>query len=175
MVALHAVDGGAVGVRTGVRGAGTHRWFPRAGAQRPADLVEGTGFDHELLLRAELVPGAEQRTPEQVTAPQAASLPAGRLRARRVVRLGNGRQVTVALVRVGGGFVLDMVVGGRRTARIGVPDFVPEGGRLLKFEVGPNPGEDQTFGVYLEHVNFDSTRVHRHYYGGDPGQFTFIN
>jgi hypothetical protein len=175
VLGVHAVDGARVGVRTGVGGAATERWVPRVGPARPPDLEEGSGFDHELLLRAELVPGAEPRVPRQLTGDRAASAPDGRLRARRSLRFTNGRPVTLELVRLDDRLVLDMVLAGRRAARIHVPDFRPEGGRLLKFEVLAEPSEPQGLGVFLQHVNGESTRIRQHYFVGNPGQFTFIN
>jgi hypothetical protein len=175
LVGVLAIPGSAVGARGGVDRATTRRWIPLLTAGRPPDRGPGTGLDRELLLRVEYVPGGQQREPEQVTGAEAARLPAGRIRARRRLRFESGRPVEVALVELGGRFVLDQFMRGERTARIDVPDLRPsEGGRILEFEVSAEADREQ-LGVYLEYANEESARILDHFYDAFPRQFHFID
>ena len=172
---LVAVPGSAVGVRTGVTGAATNRWIPVLASTRDADFEEGTGFDNEVLLRAELVPGGERRLPRQVTGARAAGLDAGKVQVRRKLRFANGRPVEIDLVQVGSRLAIDEFIDGRRTARIDVPDMRPgEGAALVEFEVYAET-DAQHLGVYIEYVNDESARVLDHFYDAYPNEFDFID
>jgi hypothetical protein len=175
LVALVAISGSALGARPGVAGATTERWVPRLSVNRPPDFGPGTGFDEELLFRVEYIADAQQRIPDQVTGAEARGLRPGRVRERHVVRFKGGRTFEEALVELDGRFVLDQFVDGRRTARIGVPDFQPKGGRVITFEVAATGTKPPAVGIYLEYANADSARILSHYYGSDAREFEFVN
>ncbi len=172
---LVAIPGSAVGVRTGVEGALTNRWIPVLASTRKVDFRSGTGFDNELLLRAELVPGGQRRLPHQVAGAEAAGLDPGRVRVRRKLRFANGRPVEIDFVQLGSRFVVDEVIDGRRTARIDVPDMRPsEHGAIVDFEAYAET-DAQHLGVYIEYVNDESARVIDHFYDAYPNEFDFID
>jgi Protein kinase domain len=175
LVGVIAIPGSGLGVRTGVDGASTRRWIPLLTGTGPANRGPGTGFDHELLFRVEFLPGAQQRQPEQVAGAEAEELSPGRLHARRKIRFESGRPVEVALVEVGGRFVLDQFIVGRRSARIDVPGFRPsEEGRLLDFEVYAEADREQ-LGIYMEYANEQSARILDHFYAARPREFQLID
>jgi hypothetical protein len=172
---LIAIPGSAVGVRIGVAGAETQRWIPVLASTRAVDFGPGTGFDDEVLLRVEMVPGGERRIPRQVNGPAAAGLEPGRESVRRRLRFANGRPVQVALVRLGDRFAIDEFIDGQRTARIYVPDDMrpsPEGA-LVDFEVYAET-DAQHLGVYMEYVNEESARVLHHFFDAYPHEFDYI-
>lgn len=175
LVGVIAIPGSALGARPGVDGATTRRWIPLLTGTRPANRGPGTGFDYELLLRVEYLPGAQQRQPEHVAGAEAEELPAGRVRARRKLRFTSGRPVEVALVEVGPRFVLDQFIDGRRTARIDVPGFRPsDEGRLLDFEVYAEADREQ-LGIYIEYANEQSARILDHFYAARAREFQLID
>ena len=174
VIGLLAVPGGAeVGVRPGVDGATTERWVPLLTKKRPPDFGSGTGFDDELLLRVDYIPGGVQRVPHQVTGAAAAGLPAGVLRARRRLRFGNGRPVEVRLVILGDHFAFDEFIGGVRTARIDVPEFRPQNGHILDLEVYAEDAPQQ-LGIYIEFNNDESARILDHFYSVFPREFEYV-
>jgi hypothetical protein len=61
--ALELAPGATIGVRRDALGATTKRWLGSLAplGARPADRGERSGFDHELLVRVEYVPGARPR------------------------------------------------------------------------------------------------------------------
>jgi hypothetical protein len=118
-------------------------------------------------------PGGEPRRPRQVTGAAAASLPAGRVRARRRLHYSNGRAVEIALVTLGDHFVFDEFIGGRRTARIDVPAFRPKEGRIIELEVYAEEAPQQ-LGIYIEFNNDESERIRSHFYAVFPREFQFI-
>jgi len=175
LVGLVAVPGGsAVGVRPGVGGATTKRWIPVLTAERTPDRGPGTGLDDELLLRVEYIPGGEPRRPRQVTGAAAASLPAGRVRTRRRLHYTNGRAVEIALVVLGDRFAFDEFIDGRRTARIDVPQFRPDQGRIIELEVYAEDRPEQ-LGIYVEFNNDESARILDHFYAVFPREFQFVD
>jgi hypothetical protein len=174
VIGLLAVPGGSeVGVRGGVEGATTKRWVPLLTKKRPPDFGPGSGFDGELLLRVDYIPGGAQRRPHQVTGAAAGRLPAGRLRARRRLRFGNGRPVEIRLVILGDHFAFDEFIGGRRTARIDVPGFRPQNGHLLDLEVYAEDAPQQ-LGIYVEFNNDESARILDHFYAVFPREFQYV-
>ena len=62
-VAVVLAPGATIGVRRDAPGATTVRWLGSLAplGARPPDREEGSGFDHELLVRVEYVPGAQPR------------------------------------------------------------------------------------------------------------------
>jgi serine/threonine-protein kinase len=171
VMGLVVLQGSAAGVRRDVEGARASRWSPVVYKGRRVDR----GFAHELLLRVEYVRGGQQRLPHQTTGGAAATLPPGRVVRRTRLRYRSGRRVEVALVALGDRFALDEFLEGRRTARIAVPgDFRPGAGRILKFEVLPQPA-GEGLGVYMEYAATDSARLLHHYYGVTPHEFEFVD
>ncbi len=174
MLGLTLLPGSAVGTRE-VAGATTQRWIPRLGPLRRAEFPPGSGFDKELLLRVDYVPGGEQDLPAQVNGAAANNLPAGKVRRRAALRFESGRPVEIALVAIDRRIVLDQFIAGRRTARIDVPGFRPENGRILTFETYVEKSEPEQLGIYLEYLNEESARVQTHFYAAIPRRFNFVN
>jgi hypothetical protein len=151
------------------------RWSPYlCCGPHPPDRGPGTGFDHELLLRVDYVAGGQQRLPHQVTGAAALNLEPGRVRARRKLHFTNGRPVEIALVAVGGRIVLDQFLGGRRSARIDVPDFRAKGGQIILFDVSAT-GDPEGLSIYISYANEESARVLKHYYEAGPYEFGFVD
>jgi protein kinase-like protein len=175
LLGVVTIAGSAVGARDGVDGATTERWIPHLGPGRPATLGKGSGFDDELLLRVEYVAGGRQRVPQQVNGARASRLRPGRVRAHRTLHFKHGLTIEEELVAIGRRFALDELVNGRRTARIGVPGFLPKGGRLITFEVDGAGSDPPSLGVYIEYANAESTRILSHYYGAGEHEFEFVN
>ena len=173
-VGLVAIEGSGVGARAGVNGATTDRWIPNIGGAEKPTNGPGTGFDKELLLRVDYLPGGKQRLPHQVTGPAAAKLPDGEDEKGSPVTYANGPVAQIKLVAIDGRYVLDQEIGGRRTARIDVPDFLPGHGDVITFDVYAE-AEGSGLGIYLEYVATDSARVLSHFYAAFPHEFQFVN
>jgi hypothetical protein len=171
---LVMIEGSAVGVRKGVKGATTDRWIPNIRGSEPPTQPAGTGFDHELLLRVELLPGGEQRLPQQVAGAAAASLPAGNVEQRKSLQYAGGPNVEIDLVTIDGRYALDQVIGGKRTARVYVPDFLPSHGDVITFDAYAEE-KGAGLGIYLEYVAVNSARVLNHFYAAFPHEFQFVN
>jgi hypothetical protein len=140
-IGVQVAPGAAIGVRRGVPGASTARWVgPLALTARRIEFGEGTGFDHEILLRVEYAPGVQPRlTAGQLRGRSARRAPTGReLGSRSIEVRGGVRRVTV--VRLEDEIAVDLFAGGRRLARLPAPDADPAG-RLLYFTAlgGPYP------------------------------------
>jgi hypothetical protein len=170
LLGLVVIAGSGVGARPS-EGATTERWIPHVASTRRPDFAAGKGFDDELLLRVELVPGGKQRLPEEVVGAAAQRLPPGRVVARRRTRYLEGRPVEIDVVAVGKHLLLDELLDGRRAARIGMPGF-RAGGRIVTLEV--TPGEDSV-DVYVEYVGADSARILSHFGTAEPRGFFFVN
>ncbi len=128
-VGLELGPGGSIGVSK-TAGATTQRWLrPLGGAYGSPDQDEGTGFDYEVAVRAEFVPGKRVEPPEHLTGAAAADAPDGRVRERASLPVDEPRETTldVELVEVDGRVVLDVSRAGRRTLRVFIPDLKPEG------------------------------------------------
>jgi hypothetical protein len=173
-VGLVAIEGAGVGARSGVDGATTDRWIPNiAGAAKPTN-GPGTGFDDELLLRVDYLPGGEQLLPHQVAGAAAAKLPAGHVEKQSPVTYANGPVADIDLVALGDRYVLDEVIRGRRTARIDVPGFFPGRGDVITWDVYAEEA-GSGLGIYMEYVATNSARVQNHFYAAFPHEFQFIN
>ena len=173
LVGLVVVGGSGVGARE-TAGATTERWIPHVGLARRPEYPPGTGFDNELLLRVELIPGAKQQVPHSVVGPAAAAASAGRVVARRKLHFNNGRPVEIDIVQLGSRYVIDEILGGVRAARMDVPGWVA-GGTIITFHADPEGDSPNSVGIYLEYVPLESSRVLSHYYGaGDPAEFDFV-
>jgi hypothetical protein len=133
VLGLAVTPGAAVGIRRDSTGARTDRWFgPLIYEVRPPEQGSGTGFDHELLLRAEYVPGARWRIPGSLVGDSAARARPGRPAGRYVLRRG-ASPVAFVVVRAGREVAADLIVGGRRLARVPVAAARP-GGELTSIE-----------------------------------------
>jgi tRNA A-37 threonylcarbamoyl transferase component Bud32 len=134
--------GASIGV-TDTEGATTQRWKrPLGGAYGEPDLAEGTGFDHELALRADFVPGERIEDTPHLTGPAAAKAPDGHVRVTRGLKVDKPtpRHLRVQLVEVSDRVVLDVFREGERTMRVFIPDLQPEG-VPVELETVSYPGE----------------------------------
>ena len=153
--------------RIGIRrteGATTRRWLtPVGGAYGSPDRDAGTGFDYEVLLRAELVTGAEARTPATLSGGDAARAPDGTVRERETVEISDPpARATLELVEVGDRVALDLVRRGRRLARAFVPGALP-GGQPIDLKAFTYEGEAFSEGD-VWWVNPNSGRLIFHFY-----------
>jgi hypothetical protein len=136
LIAVEMAPGAALGVREAA-GAMTDRWFGPLHGARPPE--RSAGFERELLVRVDYVPGAAPRLPRLLVGRRAAAAPAGRPVDELEVELGPAVR-TVAVVRLPDRVVLDLSRGARRLARLEVPDADARG-RLVIFtgEGAPEP------------------------------------
>jgi hypothetical protein len=131
-IGIQLSPGAAIGVRRGVAGAATARWLGQLFAEpRPIELGEDSGFDRELLVRADFVPGAKVQLAGQLTGQAARRAPAGTEVTSRTVEVDGGTR-RVAVVRLADSVAVDLFAGRRRLARVPAPDANPAG-RLLYF------------------------------------------
>lgn len=127
-VGLEVTPGAAVGVRPGARAATTVRWFgPLTFRVRPVESGEGSGFDHELLLRVEYVPGAVSRSPGTLTGRAARLAPSGRELDAREVELRDGVVRKASVVKLRARIAIDLFAGQRRLERLVVGGADPRG------------------------------------------------
>lgn len=123
--------GATIGEVTGAGDQSLVRW---GGALAPDP--ESYGFERieaEMRLEVEIEDGARPTPPAQLTGAVAQAAKAGRVLGSRFVDLETKGTVRVDLVRIGSVFALDAFRGGRRLARIDVPDLQP-GGELLSLD-----------------------------------------
>ena len=172
-VGLQLGPGASIGVRE-TDGAATERWLaPVGGAYGLPDEGEGSGFDYELMLRADFVPGGRVREPPQLQGAAAASAPGGTVRERVPVKISvPPTRVEVAVVEVGERVALDLFNGGRRLARMFVPGLLP-GGQPIELDAVTYPGEGFSE-ADLWWVNPNSGRVEFHFFGVYPRQLTLL-
>lgn len=132
LIGVQLAPGAAIGVRRAVPGATTARWLGQLFvAPRPIELGEGSGFDHEILLRTDYARGGRPTPSGQLSGRAAARAAAGReLRSLAIDVRGGARRVTV--VALPDAVAVDLWAGGRRLARVPALDADP-GGRLLSF------------------------------------------
>jgi hypothetical protein len=127
LVGVEITPGAAIGVSRDSPAA-TARWFgPLTIVGRSVDRAEGSGFDHELLLRVEYVPGAEWKPMGLLTGRAADRARAGREVTTRQVELRGRRVRTLALVTLSDRVAFDLFDGDRRLARLVVADADPRG------------------------------------------------
>lgn len=157
-IGLQMGPGARIGVRD-VQGNTTRRWFDVVGGfYGSPDRGRGSGFDHEVLVRAEFVAGRKQAQPEKLSGAAAARAPGGKLRLRRRVPISSPRGSVVAEVReVGQRVALDLVRDGRRVQRLFLPGLRP-GGDPATIAVLAVEGEPFG-GVDLRWVNPNSGRL----------------
>lgn len=134
---IELTPGAGLGVRR-ARAAGALRWLgpleiiraPRA----PSQILRTAAG--ELLLRVDVARGARLRRPSgALSGERARAAPAGQELDAGYVALQGRAANRVVLVRLPGRLVVDLVRGGRRLARIPVPDADPRG-VLLDLEAG---------------------------------------
>ena len=131
-IGVQLAPGAAIGIRRGVTGATTARWLGQLFIEpRPVELGAGSGFDHEVLLRADYTRGAKPTLAGQLSGPSARQAPAGRVLGSLTVEVG-ARLRRVSVVRVGDAIAVDLFAGDRRLVRLPEPETDPEG-RLLNF------------------------------------------
>jgi tRNA A-37 threonylcarbamoyl transferase component Bud32 len=171
-LAILVPPGASIGVR-GSRGAATSRWFGslRGSIYREPTHGAGTGFDFEILLSIEYVPGARRRFPRQLTGARAAAAPRGREVGSKFLELSGSAVVRVALVKLSGRLGLDLFRGARRAARIDVPGAESDGELLL---FAPVAGAALPSAMSVEWRNPDG-RVVTHIYAVSPGSFRLIS
>jgi hypothetical protein len=141
-IGIEMTRGASIGVSE-AEGAATQRWLePKGGAFGAPQRGEGTGFDHEVALRAEFVPRETVGLPEHLKGSVAAKAPDGHVRDRARLKVDKPRptQLEVELVEVKGRVALDVRSGGRRTLRVFIPDLQPEG-VPVELQTVPYPGE----------------------------------
>jgi tRNA A-37 threonylcarbamoyl transferase component Bud32 len=141
-LAVELGPGAAIGA-TAADGATTQRWkAPAGGNYGEPDLAEGTGFDYELALRTDFLPGAKAKAPPRLTGAAAARAPDGNVRARQFLKVDQPQptKLNVELVEVGDRVALDVFRGARRTQRIFIPDLQPLGVPIT-LDIVPYPGE----------------------------------
>jgi hypothetical protein len=169
LVGLTVTPGAAVGIRR-TAGARTDRWFgPLRYTTRTPEKGPGTGFDHELLLRVEYVPGADWRLPGALVGADAASATPGRPAGRYILRRG-AKPAALVVVRVGGEVFADLVVGGRRLVRLPVESARGDGElRAIEYVAA-------RFGLQIVRVswrNQHSSVVHE--YAVDVGSLSLLS
>jgi serine/threonine-protein kinase len=172
LIGLVVIEGSGVGTRH-ADGAATERWLPHVGAARQPSFASGRGFEREVLLRAELVPGAKVRPPQAWVGESVKRLPPGRVLERRRLTLPNGHLVEIDVVQVGRRVVIDYRNRGTLIARMDLPGFNP-GGAVVVLSVDPSTGPDGV-DAYVEYVGLNSQRVRNHYYGVDMNGFVFVD
>ncbi len=141
-LAVELGSGATIGA-TAADGATTQRWKePAGGNYGEPDLAAGTGFDYELALRTDFVPGAKAKAPPRLTGAEAVRAPDGKVRARQSLTVDQPQptKLNVELVEVGDRVALDVFRGDRRTQRIFIPDLQPFGVPVT-LDIVPYPGE----------------------------------
>ena len=132
LIGVQLAPGAAIGVRRGVPGATTARWLGQFIIEpRPIELGAGTGFDDEILLRADYALGGQPRRSGVLSGRAAERAPAGQMLRARTARVRNVTR-RVAVVRLADAVAVDLFAGRRRLARLPAPNADPAG-RLLDF------------------------------------------
>lgn len=172
LIGVELGAGSAIGAAA-VADAATQRWLaPKGGFYGSPDRGPGTGYDYELLLRADFVAGAEPEQPEKLTGAAADGAPNGHLRERATVDISDPpAAVEVALVEVGNRVALDLLRGERRIERMFVPDLV-RGGRPIDLKTYTYEGEPFSE-VDVWWVNPASGRVIFHFFTVSARQISF--
>ncbi len=151
-IGIELTPGASIGV-SDTEGATTLRWLePVGGFYEAPDKAEGTGFDYEVALQAEFVPGAEVKLPRSLTGAAAANAPVGRVRDTSFAEVDKpSAQLRLELSEVDGKVVLDVFEEGKRNVRVFIPDLEP-GGLPVDLKVHDAPGEP-TVGAEVRWVN----------------------
>ena len=166
------VEGSGIGVRPN-DAAKTGRWLPAIGGlgSRPE-----AGFDGELLLQADLLPGGEPQRPAQLTGGQAAAAPKGDILIRRAARYDDGAEAELRVVVLDGQGRLDLLRDGRRLARIDVPGLTePIDPFSLRLIPVTTEGVTRNIGVDVRWTQLSSSRLRFHYFVAFGRRFQFIS
>ncbi len=167
---LVLVAGSGVGIRAAEE-ASTGVFIPSVGVgEKPAIGVTG-----ELLFNADLAAGRVSPEPAKLFDAEAESAPKGEVYESGRAKFPDGSpvEVQVAVLDDGRG-VLDLIEGGRRTARIEIPDFLA-GSRVLSLELTPIPPKARRLGVGVLFTQEDSQRLRERYFYADGPKFKFLN
>ncbi len=173
LIDIELGPGASIGVAD-TEGATTQRWLdPVGGFFGLPDREAGTGFDYELALRADLVPGEKLQEPKQLLGSAAARAPDGRVRKSAEVDISKPADtVTIELVEVKGKVFLDLVNDGERQARILAPDLLP-GGQLVDLELLVLEGEPYA-AVGVSWINPNTGRLLLLGYSAYRNRFLFV-
>jgi Protein tyrosine and serine/threonine kinase len=134
LVGLQVAPGSAIGVRRGVRDAGTARWFgPLIITVRPPERGPGSGFDVELMLRVEYLHGQKWTPSGELTGRAAQTAGPGHVLAVHQLLQRGPRTLTLKLVRTAERIAVDLFAGRQRLARLPVTG-ADSTGRLLSFD-----------------------------------------
>jgi hypothetical protein len=173
VLAVKLAPGAGIGVRTGVEGATTNRWSEPPNPQIPPTDPPGTGFDHEVLMRVEYVPGGEPEPLAQLTGQKAAAAPAGHeLRRRTITFPRGGPTVEVALVELRDSVAFDLFRRGRRVHRVILPGLIPGGTLVDAYTVVYTDDPDEAE-AGMTWINLDSARAYEHSFGVTPRRFIY--
>ncbi|HYH62969.1 MAG TPA: serine/threonine-protein kinase [Solirubrobacterales bacterium] len=157
-IGVQLTPGASIGV-TDTEGATTLRWLePVGGFYEAPDKEEGTGFDYEVALRAEFVPGAKVELPRFLTGAAAASAPDARVRDTAFAEVDKpSAKLRLELSEIDGKVVLDVFEKGKRNVRVFIQDLEP-GGLPVDLRAHDAPGEP-TIGAEVWWVNPTSGRM----------------
>jgi hypothetical protein len=125
-------------------------------ARKPDSMTRGT----ELMLRADIEPGARPQGPRQLVGARAADAPAGTALGQAVAALSGGRTGRLVVVELPTTIALD-VFRGERLARIEVPDADPAG-VLLDLTLNCGPGGARGFCLRWRNPGMDLTLEHEY-------------
>ncbi len=158
-IALSLAPGASAGIAPTDQ-ATTNRWFPHLTgypSRSEPDKGPGTGVDGEITVRADIEAGAKPELPKLVDGSKAAKLESGRLIESNTMRLDNPKTVRLDLIALDGAVYLDLFNGGKRAARMEVPDASPFG-EVVDADTytykGDNSGE-----FFFQYVNDASGRI----------------
>jgi hypothetical protein len=157
-VGLQVVDGSGFGTRP-VAGATTSRVFPQIGG---ATQQPESGTPGELLLFADLLPGAHHRPVEALRGAAAASAPEGKVILRKRTKFVNGDPLEVRVVETDGRGWVDALIDDRRIGRLAVPDLDAPVDPAVNMTVAANSGP-QAAGIYVTFTHAGSDRLYHHY------------
>ena len=156
---LVLVPGSGFGIRAADE-ASTGVFIPSVGVgEKPA-----TGVAGELLLSADLSPGRIPPEPAKLFGKEAEAAPEGEVLESGRSKFPGGDPVEVRVVELNDGRgVLDLIEGGRRVARVDIPDLIA-GSRILELELTPVPPHPRRLGVGVRFTQEDSLRLRERYF-----------
>jgi hypothetical protein len=152
-------------------GATTGRWTPPIRGAIAAPKAAATG---ELLLRADYQPGGTPRAPARLDGAAAAAAPDGKILVRREGRFTNGRRFEVRVVDLGGRGALDLLLGGRRIARIEMPGMQTPLDAPPQVLLYVEPSVPQQSGITVRYTRAGSDRLLHHYFDVTDRRLEFV-